>query len=212
LRVFENLRALTLDARLLDNIDALASLTHLQRLRVGPQARATPLTVLSRLPSLRELELHGKNADVAAVEKCTQLERLSMSDTAALDVASLASAPVLRELAVAHAASPPKGIDALRRLARLELRDMQLSVLPDLSKNAELESMSLRNVRALRNLGPIASAQSLRELTISGSPQLHVDDFKPLTACHSLHSVHIDVGSRTKSREVYRLLHLGKKQ
>ena len=206
------LRSLILDARLCENAEALQTLPCLQRLRIGKRDGTPQFDFLPRLGRLRELEVHGASAGPSAIAGCASLERLTLVDTPALDVAALTSAATLRELAVAHTAQPLRSIAALSELARLELRDMQLSALPDFSRNAGLESIVLRNVTELNDLRPLATARALRELEITGVPQFNVEDFEPLTACTALQRVHVDLGSRGKTREVYRLLQVGTKQ
>jgi len=81
-----------------------------------------------------------------------------------------------------------------------------LSALPDFTKNALLHSVELRNVTLLRDLAPLTYAPALSELRVEGLPQLQVADFQPLRACTTLRSLTVDVGSKTKSREVYKML------
>jgi hypothetical protein len=167
--------------------------------------------VLSGLHSLRELEVHGMAVDVGEIVRCAQVEALVLVDTPPFDIAALACAPRLRELTIAHVFRPQLTLRTLPNLARLELRDMRLSHVPDLAHNAALEVIVLRNIRELRDLAPLASAGALRQLEISGCPQLNVEDFRPLCAHANLRRVQVDLGSRRKVREVYRLLHLGKR-
>ncbi len=209
---FSALHSITLDVRNLAHPEAVTYLQGLQRLRIGRLDHAIDLQSLASLPALRALEMSGQFADVAHASACERLEELTLIDTLPIAIAGLASASVLRELTIAHAAAPVVDVQALPALARLDLRDMPLAALPNLSRNTALSSIVLRNITHLRDLSPLASAPALRELEIAGMPQLEVWDFKPLESCARLASVTVDLGSRAKSREVYRMLHVGRKQ
>ncbi len=209
---FRTLHSLTLDIRRLARPEALVHLKALQRLRVGRLEHAVSLSSLADLQLLRALELRGERSDVPAAGACETLEELTLIDTPSIDISHLASAPVLRELTIAHGKPRIEDFNALPALARLELRDMPLTALPDFSRNPALSAIVLRNITQLRDLAPLASAPALRELEIAGMPQLEVWDFDPLASCPRLSNVAVDVGSRKKSREVYRMLHVGRKQ
>jgi hypothetical protein len=210
LRRFSELRFLILEVQP-TNGAALPPLQELRRVRIGQQAQFLRLEALAGLPDLRELEVRGANADLEAVRACPALESLTLVDTPPLRFSTLASAPRLREIIIAHGKPDLREIGALPSLARLELRSIALGALPDLSANAALRSIVLRNVRGLRDLTPLMLAPALRELRVEGMPQLHVWDFKPLAAAAQLRSAVIDVASRRKSREIYRLLRVGKR-
>lgn len=210
LRRFGSLRFLILEVRAANGA-ALASLQELRRLRVGQQAQMLRLDALAALPQLRELELRGPSTDLEGVRACPALESLTLVDTPPLRFSALASALRLRELVIAHGKTDLSEIGALPALTRLELRSLALRALPDLSANAALRSLVLRNVRGLRDLAPLTLAPALRELRVEGMPQLDVWDFEPLATAAQLRSAVIDVASRRKSREIYRLLRVGKR-
>lgn len=206
---FQSLRSLLIDVPAAAESGALRSLRELRRLRIGRMPQPLDLVPLQDLAQLRALEIAGMKADMAGVCACAHLESLTLIDTKSPALASLASAPRLRELVLAHVSPDLAQIGALPSLVRLELRDLPLLGLPDFTQNAALRSITLRNVRRLRDLREIARAPHVRELRIEGMPQLEVPDFEPLAAA-GLRNAVIDVGSRRKSREIYRLLHLGK--
>jgi hypothetical protein len=208
---FQALRALTVDARQCVNVDGLTALSQLHRLRIGAQERPLLLQVLTKLSALRDLELHGQNADVEAMRNCPHLENLTLIDTPPIKLQELACAQVLQMLTIAHVAQPLDAIASLPHLKRLEVRDAAIAILPDLSRNTSLQAISLRNIRDLRDLTPLSFAPALREVEIAGSRRLNVDDFRPLLACPNLSRLRVEIGSRRKEREVYRLVHLGRK-
>jgi hypothetical protein len=207
---FDALHSLVLNVQRVLNPAALARLHSLRILHLGRTRECMPLSALASLPALHALELRGAHADIAGMHDFPHLRSLTLVDTPAFDAASMRSRETLRALALAHGAYELNSICALPALERLELRDMRAAQLPDLSRAAHLRILHLRAVRELRDLTPIAAAPALRELRIEAMPQLHVSDFEPLRACASLAKIAVDLQSKAKSREVYRLLALGR--
>jgi hypothetical protein len=204
---FAALRDLTLDVHRLQHAGAIANLHALQKLRLG--AMQLHLEFLPALPALRALELHGTRAALAPLQGLTRLQSLTLENTAAIDLRALASAPVLHTLVLAHGDYDLHGLAQLRALLRLELRALDLRDLAPIAQLPQLEQLHLDGVREVRDLKPLSRLQALRELRISGMPQLNVSDFAPLRACAGLCAVEIDVGSRTKTREINRMLRSG---
>jgi hypothetical protein len=198
LQRFEALRSLILDVGHADGVEGLIALSQLSTLRTGAR---NILPALARLPRLRTLELRRGAAKIEA----TSLELLTLVDTDPPRLSDLPCAPNLRELTLAHMTPLIEDIGALPMLARLELRDLALRQLPDLSRNMNLRSVALRGVRHLRDLEPLTRAPQLAELRIERMPQLEVSDFARLAAQSRLHAI-VDVGSRQKEREINRLL------
>lgn len=203
LQRFRSLRSLLLDVPSVRNAHALVSLTQLRTLRIAAMRETIPFPAL---PQLRKLELHGKRAGTDLLHSLHALQSLTLSDAGRVRISEFGFAENLRELTLAHMPAMLDDIDALPALARLELRELALRELPDLSHNAALQSIALRGVRQLRDLRPLALAPALHELRIENMPQLGVADFEPLAAAAHLHAVNVDVGSRQKEREIYRLL------
>jgi hypothetical protein len=210
LSAFHTLHALTLDVKRLEHPNALTLLTGLRRLRIGPLEQAVRFESVAALPSLHALEVCGERADVSAAAACPALEELTLIDAPPVDFARFSSTLRLRELTIAHTVTSLEQLQKLPALARLELRDMTITNLPDLARSGALHALTLRNVTHLRDLAALTSAPALRELEIAGMPQLEVWDFEPLTKCRNLRRVTVDIGSRTKTREVYRMLHVGR--
>jgi hypothetical protein len=206
LRSITALRSLLLDVGTLEHPKALQTLQNLESLRVGSLDMYTELDALLSLPELHRLELHGAHADMRTAMRLCGLRTLVLIDSPPLDFSQLQSASRLRSLTIAHAQWTVNDLSALTTLERLVLRDLQLTALPDLSHNMELHAVELRNVRLLRDLSPLASAPGIRDLRIEGMPQLHVSDFEPLRNHGALRSVTIDIASKPKAREAYRLL------
>ena len=206
LEQFTQLRSLVLDVASIRYAGALATLRALESLRVGAMQEALQLDAIVELPALHRLELRGANADVRTAARVAHLDSLALIDTPEIEVQKFAAAARLKSLLIAHTSFDVSGIARLPALERLELRDMPIVELPDFSGNPQLRAIEFRNVTLLRDLAPLSSAPALRDLRIEGMPQFGVSDFKPLLACAALRHVNLDIGSKTKSREVYRML------
>lgn len=198
------LRELTLDVHELQHPQALSQMRSLRMLRVG--SMQTDLAFLEALPDLQTLELRGTRANVAPVERCRGLEALLLENTPPLDFSRCVSANTLQRLTLSHGQYDVSALTALSQLRGLELRALEVARLPNLAAFEHLQSLVLVDLHELSDLSPIAQARSLRELRISGMPHLNVGDFEPLRRCAALEDAHIDVGSRRKEREIYRLL------
>ena len=202
------LNDLTLDVHRLQHAKALRELQSLRALRIG--AMQIDLTFLPELPALTSLQLHGtRAATLEPVERCASLETVFLENTPPIDFGAMSSAPVLRVLTLAHGAYDFESLAALSKLRRLELRALDVAQLPALDALTNLDVLVLRELHAVTDLSPIMRARSLRDLVIAGMPQLNVEDFQPLAACAGLQNVHIDIGSRRKEREIYRLMRFG---
>lgn len=201
------LRDLTLDVHRLQHPHALAQLQALRTLRIG--AAQIDLAFLHALPVLRTLELRGTRAALAPLEGCASLRALLLENTPPPDFAALASAPVLEHLTLAHGEYDLPAMTALRNVRTLVLRALDVPQLPALDRLERLERLELCDLRSITDLRPLASAPSLRELRIEGMPQLNVTDFEPLQACAGLRALDVDIGSRRKTREIYRLMKRG---
>lgn len=203
---FVHLRSLVLDAGSLEHVEALDALQRLESLRLGDLDEPAPLEVLQRLPALRRLEVHGTRTDMPSITRLKHIDALALIDTPPPEWPHLACAGHLRSLLIAHVQGAIASLPDLPMLERLSLRDLQLGTLPDLSRCPRLHAVELRNITLLTDLSPLSSAPALRELRVEGMPQLNVSDFRPLLLCPALQSINVEIGSKTKSREVYRLL------
>lgn len=204
---FGALRELTLDVYALQHADALRELRSLQRLRIG--VARTNLGFLDGLENLESLELRATRASLEPVLRAHALQALHLESTTPLDFGKLASMETLQALVLSHGDYELRCLDALANLARLELRSLDVPGLPPLDAFARVEYLHIHGLTHVHDLAPIASAPALRELRITGMPQLNVGDFQPLQRCAALQRFTVDVGSRTKEREIYRLLKLG---
>lgn len=203
---FGQLRSLLLDVPSAIHAEALAHLRLLESFKRGRADRGFALDALVELPQLHRLELHGANADVRVAQALPRLDSLTLYATPAIRLERMQSAPRLRTLVLSHVPTDVAAVASLPALERVSLRGMDIPSLPDLSRNAHLDAIELRDVTALRDLTPLATAPSLRELRIEGMPHLQMSDFEPLTRSAHLRDVSIEIGSKSKTREIYRML------
>lgn len=188
------LRELHIETERILHPEVLAALPRLQRLYVN--AGDSLSSVLASLPQLRALGVHS--AQIRALP--AQLCELEIVAGPVPDLAETA----LRKLIIAHVDRTAFAIP--ETLQSLELRDLYLDALPDLSRAANLTTIVLRGVRGVTDLRPLMNAPSLREAVIEAMPQLHVDDFRKVAK--SKLRFEVALGNRTMTREVYRLLGL----
>jgi hypothetical protein len=200
------LQSLALDVRVLQHPAALRSLRALQKLRLGNMQ--IDLSFLEAMQVLEQLELRGTRADPAPVLRLRTLRALELENTAPLDLAQLAGTDVLERIVLAYGRYDLHGLSALARLRTLVLRSLDLENISSLSALNGLQNLTLHGLRRVTDLAPLARLPRLRELQITGMPQLNVHHFAPLQACADLQLI-VDLGSRPKEREIYRLLKTG---
>jgi len=203
--VSASVRTLTLDLIDLCAKPPLEAFEQLRSLHVGRTSATVDLRALTRLPHLRVLRLEGPHAQVEVLRELHALEELELNATRPFRIADLGSAPSLRRLVLRHSPYDLDGIGALERLQTLELHDLYLERLPDLSRNRRLKTIRLQGVRGLRSLRELKIAP-LEALSIESMPQLEIGDFAQLVPWAPLPAISVEIGSRSKSREVYRLL------
>ncbi|MBV9269931.1 MAG: hypothetical protein JO165_02475, partial [Candidatus Eremiobacteraeota bacterium] len=56
-----------------------------------------------------------------------------------------------------------------------------------------------------RELGVLRELPRLRSLRVRAMPHLNVRDFRVLADCTALRALSVDLGSRKKNREIYRI-------
>lgn len=203
---FHAVRSLVLDVPSAANAAALSQLRALESFKLGRADRRILLDALLELPQLRRLELHGAKAHSDIAEALPRLDSLTLYATPPISLERMHSAQRLRTLVLSHVPADVAAIASLPALQRVSLRGMEILSLPDLSGNRQLDLIELRGVTRLCDLAPLVTAPGLRELRIEGMPHLHVRDFEPLTRCANLRNVSIEIGSKTKTREIYRML------
>ncbi|HKU68134.1 MAG TPA: hypothetical protein VJP85_10190 [Candidatus Baltobacteraceae bacterium] len=204
---FTLLRELILEVQDVQHAGALRDMQSLRTLRLGRMR--INLQFLDALTNLQRLQLHGTRGSLEAVLQLPALESLLLESTEPLDFHALQSARSLQTLVLAHGRYDVRAIDALPHLRRLELRALDAYELPPPSRFASLEDLHLHALAHISDLQPIADAPALRRLRITAMPHLNVRDFEPIRRCAGLQTLNVEIGSRTKEREIYRLIKRG---
>jgi hypothetical protein len=201
------MRDLTLDASAVQHAHALARLANLAHLRIG-RARID-LSFLAELESLRTLELRGTRGEIQAVARARGVQHLYLESTPPVWLHALESARAVQTLTLAHGAYTLDGIKSLSVLRRIALRALEVADLSPLCALPHLEALLLEALPHVSDLAPIGSLRMLRELHIARMPHLNVSDFEPLQRCAGLRAFDVEIGSRTKEREINRLMKRG---
>jgi hypothetical protein len=201
---YTSLRELLLDVRVLQHAGALGELHSLRGLRIG--GSRVDLQFLRFLTALRKLELQRTRGALEAVSKLPALQMLVLESTAPIEFAALRSAASLQTVVLAHGDYNVDAIAAFKQLRHLELRTLDTHVLPPLSGLEKLEELRLHALAQIDDLRPIAGAPALQRLFVTAMPHLNVRDFAFLQQCAGLRHVTVEIGSRTKEREIYRLM------
>lgn len=204
---FTSLRSLALDVHGVQHPRALEALRELRTLRIG--AAQTDLRFIEALPMLERLELRGTRASLEPVQRARSVRSLYLESTRPCDFRAFAAACELEALTLSHGEYDLDSLDNLRSLRHLQLCALDVPALPSLTPFEKLERLELSALHGVTALHAIARAPALRQLRIERMPQLNVGDFEALQCCAGL-QVDVDIGSRSKEREVYRLLKGGK--
>ena len=199
------LRRLEIDVPL----DTLALLYPLARLEALAVRRAidAELPLPERFASLRELTLRGTLVHRHIFRELPALRRLRLQAAGWESAAPLHGALHLRDIEFSD--MPMRDLRALhelRSLRSLRLRRCDLASL-DVLRGLPVESLTIENLPAIADLDALRELPHLRALSVRGMPHLNVRDFRVLTQCASLRVLSVDLGSRSKNREIYRMAH-----
>ncbi len=195
-------RDLTLDAAALEHPQALGTLRALATLRIGAlQAR---LEFLDSLPALDTLELRSTRAPLEPLKRLRRMRNLVLDGTEPFDFSAFTGAGSLQTLTLAHGEYDLETLNACAELRALRLHALDVTQLPHLHELHHLQKLELDALTRVIDLAPIARSGSLREVSIRHMPQLHVCDFAALHRRAELRISELDIGSRSKQREVYR--------
>jgi len=121
----------------------------------------------------------------APLEGATRLHAVDFADMPLRDVVSLRALRSLRAIALRRCA-----VDSLETL-----------------RGSPVEALTIDGLRGLTDLAPLRDLPHLRTLTVRAMPHLNVHDLRIVAEIPSLQNLRVDLGSRSKNREVYRLMH-----
>jgi hypothetical protein len=141
---------------------------------------------IAHLPALRRLTLQAAGWDsTAPLEGADHLHRVDFSDMPLRDIGMVRLLPSLRAIALRRCA-----VDSLEPL-----------------RGSRVEALTIDGERRLTDLTPLRDLPNLRTLTVRAMPHLNVHDLRVVAEIPSLQNLRVDLGSRSKNREVYRLAH-----
>lgn len=192
------------------------------------------LGFLSRHRALRNLHLEGHKKDISSVADLEQLRRLSLRSITLDDLSVFLPLRDLREFELRLGGttnlrhlpeigkiryleiwmvrglsdlSPLSEMGHLRTLFLQALRSV--TVLPDMTKMTELQTVYLWTMKGVRDMSPLMSAPSLRNLLIYDAGHMQPEDIACLANHPALTGASIGMGSNRKNRRVRELLPLG---
>jgi len=232
LRHFSFARDLVIGLYGLTNLDGLAHVKRLQKLRTGFVASSrlslAPLAACRQLKSLKIDEI-SKDLEVVAglarlqdlelirvklpslelLRKHPALQSLEIMFGNTTDLSAIPSLPKLRSLALRQVSglADLAPVAEARALQCLFLQTLSgVTGLPLLGKLRKLRYVKLDGLKRLTDLRPLASAPSLEDLWIEDMPHLTPQHFRPLAGHPKLRRIVADIGSIKKGTQVEELL------
>jgi Leucine-rich repeat (LRR) protein len=130
--------------------------------------KSLSLTFLRRFPRLTSLWISGHSKDFAALSELTSLRELSLSFMKLDDLSPLVS---------------------LTRLAKLHITGGSVGNLEGLSRLTQLTTLSLRQVRGVADLSPIAALRKLEHIRLERLP--HVERLPALRKPNRLQHIQL---------------------
>lgn len=210
-----NLAHLAIDEVLRGRIPlaAVAPFTGLESLRIGGPSK--DFGALAALCNLRSVDL--RSLTVPTLRPLAQLPRLreirlALGGTTALDELANVTGLASLELTMIRGLHDLSVLAELRCLELLWLRSLKhVTALPSLRPLERLREVRLDQLRALRDVGPIADAPALETFSAIDMQGVPPEVFEPLAAHPSLRSVWIGLGSdRANARVRAMFSHLAK--
>lgn len=172
------------------SLDDLPLFTGLRSLSLH-HATTMDLTVLSRLPTLRTLDLSGCTLSTAAMETIVNLPdltSLNLNGCAIVDISALAGLQKLEYLDLGNnSISDLTALSALLQLKELHLTNNPVTSLNNLKNCTELETLYADQCSITRIAG-LADHTKLQTLNLSNN---QISDISVLASCTALQNVNI---------------------
>jgi hypothetical protein len=231
LKHFENLRRFHLAVWDLEGVGGFAYLgTDFESLVFSKTKTRFSLGFLGMLPGLRSLFLQAHFKDFDVVPGLTGLRSLGLSGIPLGDLSMLVPLQELTDVFVGF--SKTRDLWALRDLPKLKdlriLRITELAAvdvlrelvgltsvelswlrnverLPNLSRLAALQSVTLDTMNGLREIAGIAAAPALRRLAVAATPHLTADSFRCFLGHPTLRELWGHTGRARENAEIKRL-------
>lgn len=189
------------------------------------------LRFLRRFHSLKELSLQGQTKDIETIGDLHSLERLTLRSITLKDLSILKSLHCLYWLAIKLGGTTNldllPGIGRLRYLELWMIRGLsdvgvigqlttlqylflqavkRVTVLPSMKGLHTLRRVHLETMKGITDLGPVADAPNLEELTTLDMPQLQPEAFQRFVGHRQLKRAWVALGSQRKNTAVSALL------
>lgn len=172
------------------HLNDIRDMMALQELDLSNNRIIQNIQPLSRLTSLRTLDLSGTNiTDLGPVRNLTELTHLNLARTPVTDISSLRYSDKIQDLDLSNTqVSDLTVVEKMNHLHQLRLNGTPIRDLSVLSTLHELEVLDLSNAE-LSDLSPVASLAQLTELDVAGNP---ITDFHILSTLTGLQTVNLD--------------------
>jgi hypothetical protein len=231
LQYFPKLKRLHVALYKLNDISGFGYVPDLHELTFGETERKFSLRFVGAWPHLRKLFLVKTKGDLHYIGGLAELEDLGLSGFTLPDLSVLV--PLIR-LRIFHLfLGGTRNLAALAQLPALEeLRLMRITKLvdlgiladvvglktlyldwmrnvtslPSLHRHAQLDDVTIDNMKGLTDLSPVAAALALRRLAVFDMRHLTIDSFRCLIGHPRLEELWADTGKLTLNREVRKML------
>jgi hypothetical protein len=217
-----------------ESLDWLRDYPNLESLNLeGINPAGKDLSVLSRLPKLKELTVLKITKGIEVLADCKALEKLTLHSISTDDVEFLRCHSTLWWLSIVLGGI--KNFDALTEtklkylelyqvrgladigfigdIARLEFLYLtklkEVKKLPDFSALKRLRRVSLSQMKGIIDPSPLLEAQAMEELIVQDFGHVEPEVFKPLAKHPKLRRGAVRLGSTKKNEAVAKLLPLG---
>jgi hypothetical protein len=231
LKYFETLRRLHLAVWDIDDVSGFAYLgTDFESLTFSTTHKRFSLRFLETLPGLRSLFIQGHTKDLDVVGGLTGLRSIGLSGIPLADLSLLVPLQELTNVFVGF--SKTRDLWALRDLPQLkELRILRITELaavdivrelvglvsvelnwlrnverlPNLSRLASLQSVTLDTMKGLREIAGVAAAPALQRLAVAACPSLTAESFRCLLGHPTLRELWGYTGRTRENTEIKRM-------
>jgi hypothetical protein len=192
------------------------------------QSRSLSLKALVRFPRLQRLYIERHHKDLEVIGSLPNLHSLVLRSITVPSLSFLTSLSSLRVLNLKLGGTT--GLDALPELLKLgelemwQIRKLQdirvvarmpqletlmlqdlpnVTEVPSLAGCSSLEALSIRHLKSLEDLSPIAEAPNLGRFALTGPTRCSPEVFKPFVNHKTLKKIWVELGSFKRNRAVH---------
>lgn len=185
LTLLSRLTSLTIQNQKLDSLEGLSSLSKLEKLNLtGSNFPAEELSVIAKLPSLRELNLSNCGpSTIADLDGASSLTILNLASNTLRNLEVIGHMSALTELNLKHNAVTD--LSALSSLRNLETLDLSYNSITDLSPLANCQKLKILDA-GNNSISQISGVDSLVLLTSLSLDYNKLTDVSALANCKEL--------------------------